>query len=510
MASRARDRFGLSRFVAIVMALGLVLTACAGPGGNTTDPNDAQETTKTLVIGATAPPATMDPTSNAGAAIPQALLYNVYETLVKVDSEGVLKPLLAKSWDLSPDRLTYTFKLDPAAKFASGTKVTADAVVASIERFKASSVASHKSQMEIVKSAKAVDDSTVEVTLSRPSNLWLYHMSSTVGMVIDPAGFDILETVSAGSGPLVLDSWRAQEHTTLKKSKEYWGTPVRYDTVTFKYFADPNAMNAAMQAGQIDVISNLQAPDSLPLFSDTSKFTIIEGTTTGEVVLGLNNSSKVLKDERVRKAISMAINKEKLLETVWGGKGTVIGSMAVPTDPWFEDLTNISPYDPDKAKELLAEAKATGLNLRFRPALLPYATKSARFVASELNAVGIKTKIEELQFPEPWLSRIYADADYDMTVVAHVEPFDITNFANPNYYWRYDDPEFVRLVEEADQAAPEDFIPGMRKATRYLAEDAAAVWLFALPNLVITKSTITGLPENQTTLSFDVTTLVTR
>jgi peptide/nickel transport system substrate-binding protein len=97
-----------------------------------------------------------------------------------------------------------------------------------------------------------------------------------------------------------------------------------------------------------------------------------------------------------------------------------------------------------------------------------------------------------------------------MTVIAHVEPFDVTNFANPNYYWRYADPEFVRLVEEADQAAPEDFIPGMKKATRYLAEDAAAVWLFSLPNLVITKSTITGLPENQTTLSFDVTTLVTR
>lgn len=418
--------------------------------------------------------------------------------------------MLAKSWDLSADRLTYTFKLDPAAKFASGDKVTADAVVASINRFRESPVASHKSQMAIVESAEAVDDTTVEVKLTRPSNLWLYHMSSTVGMVIDPAGFDTLDNASAGSGPLVLDSWRAQEYVNLKKNPDYWGTPVRYDVVTFKYFADPNAMNAAMQAGQLDIISNLQAPDSLPLFADTSRFTTIEGTTTGEVVLGLNNSSKALKDVRVRKAITMAIDKQKLLDTVWGGKGTVINSMSVPTDPWYEDLGDVAPYDPDKARELLADAGATKLNLRFRPAVLPYATKAARFVASELNAVGIKTTVEELQFPEPWLSRIYSDADYDMTVIAHVEPFDVTNFANPNYYWRYADPEFVRLVEEADQAAPEDFIPGMKKATRYLAEDAAAVWLFSLPNLVITKSTITGLPENQTTLSFDVTTLVTR
>lgn len=511
MASWTRSRFGLSSLVATILALGMTLAACTGPGASP-QPGQPNETAsnKTLLIGATAPPATMDPTANAGAAIPQALLYNVYETLVKVDNQGVLKPLLAESWDVASDRLTYTFKLDPATHFASGKKVTADAVVASIERFRASPVASHKTQMSIVESAEAVNDTTVRVKLTRPSNLWLYDMSSTVGMVIDPEGFDNLDRKSAGSGPLELDSWRAQEHTTLKRNPNYWGTPVRYDTVAFKYFADPNAMNAAMQAGQLDIISNLQAPDSLPLFSDTSRFTVIEGTTTGEVVLGLNNASKKLSDIKVRQAISMAIDKQKLVETVWGGKGTVIGSMSVPTDPWFEDLTGIAPYDPEKAKKLLAEAGATNLNLKFRPALLPYATKSARFVASELNAVGIKTTIEELQFPEPWLSRVYKDADYDMTIVAHVEPFDITNFANPKYYWRYDNPEFVKLITQADEAAPDDFVPGMKKATRFLAEDAAAVWLFVLPNLVITKSNISGLPENQTTLSFDVTTLVTR
>lgn len=509
MGSRTRTRSGLSGLVAIVLALGMTLAACTGPGASP-QPGQTPTPSKTLVIGATASPATMDPTANAGAAIPQALLYNVYETLVKVDTQGVLKPLLARSWDLSSDRLTYTFHLDPAARFASGNKVTAEAVVHSIKRFQASPVASHKAQMSIVALATAKDESTVEVTLTRPSNLWLYDMSSTVGMVIEPTGFDTLDTASAGSGPLKLDSWRAQEFTTLTKNPNYWGTPVRYDTVTFKYFADPNAMNAAMQSDQLDIISNLQAPDSLPLFADTSRFTVIEGTTTGEVVLGLNNSSKKLQDIRVRQAISMAIDKQKLLDTVWGGHGTLIGSMSVPTDPWYEDLTGIAPYDPEKAKKLLADAGATNLSLKFRPALLPYATKAARFVASELNAVGIKTTIEEMQFPEPWLTKVYKEADYDMTVVAHVEPFDIMNFANPNYYWRYDNPEFVKLVTEADEASPEDFVPGMKKAARFLAEDAAAVWLFALPNLVITKSTITGLPQNQTTLSFDVTTLVTR
>ena len=98
----------------------------------------------------------------------------------------------------------------------------------------------------------------------------------------------------------------------LAASPGYWGTRPRLDNVTFRYFADPNAMNAAMLAGDIDVISNLQAPDAVDQFADTSRFTTIDGTTNGEVVLALNNARPALKDVRVRRAISMAIDKKAL------------------------------------------------------------------------------------------------------------------------------------------------------------------------------------------------------
>ena len=492
----------------LLLVLGLLTTSACSPGGTT--PTTTSEPTKTLVVGATAEPATMDPTSGPAAAVPQVMLYNVYETLVKIDGEGQLKPLLAQGWDLSADRKTYTFHLNPAAKFASGAKVTAEVVVQNIERMRKTAVEPYHTQASIVAAQRAVDEHTVEVSLTRPSNLWLYDMSSTVGMVIDPAGFATLGEQTAGSGPLRLKTWTPRDSIVLERNPDYWGTPVRFDAVTFKYFADPNAMNAAMLSGQLDIISNLQAPDAIAQFADPARFSVVEGTTSGEVVLGLNNASPKLKDVRVRRAISMAIDKQKLLDTVWNGRGTLTGSMTVPTDVYHADLSDVSPYDPAKAKSLLAEAKATDLELRFRPAALPYATKAAQFVASQLADVGIRTKVEELQFPARWVETIYTKGDYDMTVVAHVEARDIVNFANPDYYWHYGDPEFVALVKEADQAAPVEFPDKMKVAARFLAEDAAAVWLFVLPNLVITKPTVTGVAINATSLSFDVTTIATR
>lgn len=463
-----------------------------------------------LVIGATAEPPSLDPTAYAAAAGAQALLYNVYETLVKLDAEGNLRPLLARAWDLSTDRLTYTFELNRAARFADGTRVTADAVKQNIERIRTQPVAAKLStSMQIVDTVEAVSDTTLAVRLTRPSTLWLYDMASTAGIVINPTGFANAATATAGSGPFAVTAWTPGDSITMDRSATYWGTPARFEQVTIRYIADPNALNAALLSGQVDVIANLQAPDALGQFADTSRFTVIEGTTNGEVVLGLNNSSPALSDVRVRRALTMAIDKQALVDTTWGGKGVVIGSMAVPTDPYYEDLTGLFPHDPERARQLLAEAGQANLTLRLRPAALPYATRAAQFIASQLAAVGVTAQIEELQFPSRWTEVVYTNADYDMTIVSHVEARDLVTFANPDYYWRYANPEFDRLLEQADTGTMEEYVAGMRSAARLLAEDAAAVWLYVLPNLVVSRAGITGIPTNATSLSFDATTMAT-
>ncbi len=514
---------------ALVAAAALVLTACTG-GGAPSAPGTAAPGTpgaapapaqaRSLVIGATAEPATLDPTATDAAAGTQALLYNVYETLVRIDAEGQLKPLLAQAWDVSEDRLTYTFRLSPAAKFSDGTPVTAEAVVANIERIQTGNTAPKlKKAMSVVASTEAVDPTTVNVTLSRPSVTWLFDMAGAAGIVMNPAGFDAAGQKTAGSGPLTLSRWLPGDSIVLEDNGGYWGTPARFDEVTFRYFKDPNAMNASMLSGQLDIISNLQAPETVAQFSDIERFTVIEGSTDGEVTLSINNGAapegvtagtgnEALKDVRVRRAITMAIDRAALLETVWGGHGTLIGSMSVPTDVYYEDLTGTNPYNPEEAKRLLAEAGHPNLTLRLQPAALPYASKAAQFVSSQLAAVGITAPVEELPFPARWVDTVLTKADYDLSIVAHVEPRDVVTFANPGYYWRYDNPAVQEAVAKADAGTVEEYTAEMRTASRLIAEDAAAVWLFALPNLVVTRTGVTGVPENSnSSLAFDVTTI---
>ena len=151
----------------------------------------------------------------------------------------------------------------------------------------------------------------------------------------------------------------------------------------------------------------------------------------------------------------MAIDRKALMDTVWNGQGTLIGSMAVPTDPWFEDLSGINAYDPDKAKQLLKQAGYDGkLSLRLRVPVIPYAVKSAQFVASQLRDVGVKVTIEELEFSR-WLDQVFLKGDYDMTIVAHVEARDLGKFADPTYYWHYDSTKFQVLYTAAERATSE-------------------------------------------------------
>lgn len=117
--------------------------------------------------------------------------------------------------------------------------------------------------------------------------------------------------------------------------------------------------------------------------------------------------------------------------------------------------------------------------------------------------------VEELDFAT-WLKDVHNGGNYDMSIVAHVEARDLRRFTDPLYYFHYDNAEYNKQFAAADEAPSDELVPLMRKALRTLAEDAAAVWLFALPNLVITKSTVTGVPQNAATLSFDLTTIATR
>lgn len=495
-------RSSLSVAVIVALAASIMLSACTRP-----EPPAAGEAT--LNVGVTTRPDGLDPITVAGAGTPFVLLYNVYETLVKVDSDANIKPLLATGWDVSADNLTYTFTLEEDATFASGAPVDAEAVVSSFERARSDvATAQIRDKWGPVDTIEADGELTVVITLSRPSHAWLYDLSGPMGIIADPAGRDAMNTTPAGSGPYLFEEWEEGSHIKLGVDPDYWGASPYFSEVFFRYYSDPNAMNAAMLSGQLDIISNLTVPQSIEQFQDGSRYTIHEGTTTGEVVLGFNHDSDKLQDVRVRQAINHAIDRQALLNAVWAGKGTLIGSHVPPTDPWYEDLSQRYPFDPEKARELLREAGlGEGLTLNLRVPVLPYAPPSARFIAEQLKDVGITVNVEELEWGR-WLEQVYGNHDYDMTIVAHVEPRDMTAFSFEGNYWRYDNPAYNALLEQADLAATtQQQIAILKEAAELLSEDAAATWLFLLPSIIITTPDISGVQTNQISLSFDLTTL---
>jgi peptide/nickel transport system substrate-binding protein len=336
-------------------------------------------------------------------------------------------------------------------------------------------------------------------------------MTGSAGIIIDPSGTGALSTTPAGSGPYVLKSWTKGDSVVLAKNPNYWGTPGRFDQVTFKYFSDPNAENAAMLAGDLDIISDVAAPQALSQFSDTSRFQVITGTTNGEVVLGFNHDRDPLKSKLVRQAICYGIDRKALLDTVWDGKGLLIGSMVPPTDPWYQDLSGAYPFDPAKAKQLLAQANySKGLTLELAVPTLPYATGAEQMIVSELADIGITVKVDELGFPNPWIDQVMTQGNYDMTIMDHVEPRDIVKWADPTYYWHYNNTEFQELISQADQASPAEEISLMQQAAKELSNDAAADFLWLMPNLIVATSDLTGIPQNKIGLSFDLSTIASR
>ncbi|WP_040161849.1 ABC transporter substrate-binding protein [Mobilicoccus massiliensis] len=492
----------------LALAATLVLTACSAGSGTSPAPGGTggSGASTDLAVGMVAEPANLDFTTTDGAAIPQALLDNVYEGLVAVDDAGKIVPGLAKSWEVSPDRKTYTFHLVEGATFSNGSPFTADDAVFSIERVKKDWTTSLAKAMSVVARAEAKDPQTLVVTLSRPSSDWLYRMTTRIGAMFSRTGVADLATTTVGTGPYVVDRWNRGDSLHLRRRDDYWGEQPFFSGVTLKYFKDPTALNNAVLTDAIDIVSTVQAPEALGQFTGDQRFQVIEGTTNGEVVLSFNHAKAPFDDRAVRQAARQAIDKKSLMQSCWAGRGTLIGSMVPPTDPWYEDLTSIHPPDVEAAKKLLAQSTHPTPTVRLRLPTLPYATSCGQVVKSDLEKAGFTVQLDQLEFPAAWVTQVMKNGDYDASIVAHVEPRDLPAlYSNPDYYLHYDNPEVTKAIAAADAGDEATQVAEMKKAARLISQDAASDWLFLLPNLMVAKKDIAGLPQNAVGESFDVT-----
>jgi peptide/nickel transport system substrate-binding protein len=482
------------RRLLVLVATALSLTGVATTASATTVPEGDPDAS--VVAGFVIEPTNLDIINQSGVALDQLLLGNVYETLVKSAPDGQISPGLAEL-EISEDRLTYTLTLQQGVTFHDGDPLTASDVVWTLEQQRAAFEASRLSRVE---SVEATDDSTVVITLSEPDNDLAFHLGQRAGAVLNE-GATGLENSANGTGPFVFDEWNQGSSITLARNDDYWGEPATIAEITFQYSTDANANANALLDGDIDLHVRIDT-DLVEQFEDNPDFVITTGPTNGEFTLGMNNADEALSDQRVRQAITQAIDKQGLID-LYRGYGTLIGAPVPPFEPWYEDLSGVYPFDPEAARALLEEAGyADGLELSF-VAPNVYPTYALDYVVSQLADVGITVNLETVEFPT-WLEQVFGNHDYDLTVVLHAEPRDIDNYANPDYYWLYDSPEVQDLLGQARTTPDtEEFVELRRQAARLIAEEAPAVWLLLYNDVTVARAGVSGYPTFDANARFD-------
>ncbi len=450
----------------------------------------------TIVLGMQDEPPVLDPTQNAAAAIDVIFSVNVYESLTRIGEDGTVQPGLATSWTVGEDGKAYTFKLPKGVVFDNGEKLTSATVKWSFERAGAAdSTNPTKRHFGAIAAIETPDPETVVLRLKQPSSLFLSYMASGGAAIFDPKSAENNKSMPVGSGPYKFKQWVKGDRVVLEKSPTYRDqSKATIRQATFKFVPDAAAQVPALLAGDIDAFGTIGATETLDRFKADPRFQVIIGSTEGEVPLILNNNKKPFDDIRVRRAVNHAIERKSIIDGATSGYGLPIGSHFPPHHPWYIDLTNRYPHDIAKAKELLKEAGyPNGLDVNIKPPPFAYARRSAEIVAAQLSEAGIRVKIEPVEWAQ-WLDVVYKQKNYDMTVVAHVSPWDQDNYTRGlDYYYGYKSDAMDALMKSALVESDEAKRKGLyEQIQRKIADDAVHAFMFQLPRTGVYAAKLRG------------------
>lgn len=452
-----------------------------------------------VAIGIKLAPVSLDIRNQSGSALEQLLIGNVYETLVSRNSNNEVEPGLAKSWTISNDGLTYTFKLNEHMNFSNGDTLDATDVAWSINQLKAKQYY-NSDQVENLKQASAPDATTVKLTLSRPDANMLWYLSGRPGLVFDKDAHYDAKTTAVGSGPYLVKSFDSSSKLVLQANPKYWGSAhkARTTTVTVRFLPDDNAALNALTSGDVQVLSPVNANMTGKLKS-SGKYTVKATEGSDKFVLAFNCTGAKTADKRVRQAIRYAINHKEIIASR-GGVDAALGGPIPSVDPGYEDLTGLYPYNPAKAKSLMQQAGYSTnhpLKLTLTYANV-YGSELGEQLRSQLSRIGIDLNVNTVEF-STWLQDVHTNGDYDLSLVDHAESHDFYKWTQPDYYYHYDNAQVQALYAKALAATDEqDSAQYLKQAARIVSEDAPADWLFAYRVSVAQAKGVTGFPSRLT------------
>ena len=494
----------LALFLALVM-VGAVLPGCGdgskdpggqGNNGKTGEPVKGGEITVGIAQDLDD---SLDPHQTVAAGT-REVLFNIFEGLVKPNSDGEMIPAVAEKYTLSEDGTTYTFTLREGVKFHNGQTVTAEDVVYSINRCAAVPEGQEKplvAAFSAVKNVEALDEKTVAVTIAQRDLEFISYMTAA----IIPADYENQDTAPVGTGPFKFVSRTPQQDFVMERFEDYWGAPAWLDKVTYKICENADALVMNLNGGSIDLCAHLTSAQASQL---NQNFQVLEGTMNLVQAIYLNNQAKPFDNQLVRQALCYAIDRQGIMDMVADGHGTAVGSSIYPafTKYFLPELVDKYPHDVAKAKELLAQAGyPDGFDMTISvPNNYQPHMDTAEVVAEQLREAGINVTIQPVEW-STWLDTIYNGRQFQATVVgvdaanmtarAMLERFtsdygkNFINYNNPAY-----DALFQKAINAQDEAEQTDLYKQMETM---LADTAANVYIQDLCDLVAMRQDLGGL-----------------
>ena len=493
--------FRLKATAAIALTVTLALAGCTGAG------DDQGDAPSTLVLGAIIAPTTLDP-SGAEWGNRAPYYQAVFDTLLLATPEGTIEPFLATDWAYNDENTVLTLTIRDDVTFSDGTKLTADIVKQNLERFQAGT-SPDAGYFAGITSFEAPDDTTVVITLSAPDPALLNYLTRDPGLVGSPAQFDAEDAATnpIGSGPYILDTAATVTGTSYvyTKNPDYWNPDLQhYDGITINVLGDPTAAVNAIKAGEANGV-RLASNDALGEV-EASGWTIEANELDFQGLLLLDRAgtqNPALADPLVRQAINYAFDREGLKQALQNGLGTVTTQVfPASSDAYDPELDEYYTYDPDKARDLLAEAGyADGLTLQM-PSTSLLGPATFTLIEQQLADVGITADFVDTA-PENFIGDLLAPK-YPASFMALEQNPDwqlIQFMIAPNAVFNpfhSTDPEVEALIGEIQHGDEATQAEKAAELNRYIVEQAWFAPFYRVQGsmAVDANTTVEVLPSN--------------
>lgn len=494
----------------------VVLTACGGNngGGNAAAPDAAKDNgnapataDKILTIAGATDIESFDPHNNNNTAS-EAVLVNVFDYLLKNDSEQKKVPGLATSWE-QVDETTWRFKLREGVTFHNGDPFTAEDVKFTIERVAKDSTLKQNSYFKNIVEVKVVDEHTADIVTDGPDPLLLNRLSK-MGAGILPAkyiqenGIEAFLKQPIGTGPYKFSKWLKDDRVELVKNDSYFDGQPKWDQVVFRVIPEASTRVSELLAGGVDIASGIPSTDIERIESAENKQIV---KTPIQRVLQLilrHTEGSVTADPKVREAIELAIDKQGIVGSIAGGAGIVTRTSVTPgnfgADP---SLYKQTLYDQNKAKELLKEAGYADGGPDLTISVSSQYKEQSEVVAAMLEQVGFKVNLDVLE-PSAFSERYSSKSFKEIFMIGIGNSlFDASNNYNRYLFEEakgetdYNNPEVEKLLQAAllnmDPAAREK---EYQQVQQILAEDRPAVYLYQMEGVYGTDTRVNFQPRS--------------